>query len=93
MKNLLRAAALAAAVLSPPLQGSEIEAERARMESLTRGLAQGEAIELRALEIRAKIYEPSVIYILDRAKLEVDYTEQPIRFKAKCLEPILENRF
>jgi hypothetical protein len=73
--------------------GEEIREQRERMEAITKGLSKGEGIELRALEIRAKIHEPSVIYILDRARLEVDYGEQKIQFLPRIQDPIWENRF
>jgi hypothetical protein len=72
---------------------ADIQKERRRMESLTKGLAKGEAIELRTLEIRARIYEPSVTYILDRTRLDVDYEEEEIRLAPRIARPILENRF
>lgn len=71
----------------------EIDEKRARMESLTRGLTKGDSIELRTLEIRARIHEPSVIYILDRTRLEVDYGEQETTFEPRIEKPIRENRF
>jgi hypothetical protein len=74
-------------------RAEEIEKEQEKMEAVTKGLLKGETIELRALEIRARIYEPSVIYILDRAKLDVDYGEQKIEFAPRIDQPIEENRF
>ena len=81
-------------VMIPFTSGAaDIQKERKRMEALTKGLAKGEAIELRTLEIRARIYEPSVTYILDRTRLDVDYQEEEIRFEPRIAQPVLENRF
>lgn len=55
-------------------------------------LAKGGGIELKALEIRAKIYEPQVLYVLDRAKREIDLKEDPVEFSSRIEVPILSNR-
>jgi hypothetical protein len=87
------AAVISVFSFSAPLLAAEVDRQKEQMEQLTRGLAAGETIELRALEIRAKIHEPSVIYILDRSRLEVDYEEQTVRFTPRIAKPIRENRF
>ena len=71
----------------PDLQREEI------IQSLSRELAAGRPIELKALEIRARIYEPQVIYVLDRAKVDVDFKEEDVRFSPRIVKPILNNEF
>jgi hypothetical protein len=48
---------------------------------------------LKALEIRAKIHEPKVIYILDRPKLDVEFKEEAIQFTPRTRDPVVRNRF
>ncbi len=71
----------------------DIEEKRRTFEPLAREMASGEPIELKALEIRARIHEPNIIYILDRTELELDYREQEISFLPRISSPILEDRF
>ncbi len=72
---------------SRPAERSEI------FKSLSKNLAQGKPIELEALEIRARIYEPQVIYILDRTKVDVEFHEEDVHFSSRIVDPILENHF
>ena len=79
-----------AALADEPTTAAE---RRETFESITQELNAGAPIELKALEIRAKIYEPSVIYILDRTRLEIDYREKETGFSSRIQEPIVENLF
>ncbi len=92
---MIRRSLVTAVILAFPLalQAADIQKERQKMEAATKGLAKGQAIELHTLEIRARIYEPSVTYILDRTRLDVDYGEQEIRLSPKIANPVRENRF
>jgi hypothetical protein len=62
---------------------------RAAVEELT----PATAVELKALEIRAKIYEPQIYYVLDRAKIDVEFKEEEVRFSPRNSIPIEENLF
>jgi hypothetical protein len=70
-----------------------VEAQRKQLESLTQKMGTGAPIELKALEIHAKIHEPTVIYILDRPKLDVEFEEKEIRFSPRIADPIMRNKF
>ena len=90
--------AMSAIFLWMPLSARAADPQEAKqrrnvIEALTGEMESGGAIELKALEIRAKIYEPSVIYILDHSRLEIDYRESDVRFSDRIREPILENLF
>lgn len=46
-------------------------------------------IELEAIEIKGKIQEPTLLYILDQPELEIDpYHEDQVDFVKKIFEPI-----
>lgn len=70
----------------------EVENQQEKFEALTRGLTQGKPIELKALEIRARIHEPTVIYVLDRPKLEINFPEPKTEFSPRIYDPIVKNQ-
>jgi len=71
----------------------KIEKRHKRLESIAKGMTQGKPIELEALEIRAKIHEPTVIFILDRPKLEIQFQKAEIKFTPRIYLPLVENHF
>ena len=78
-----------------PIEAEESEALQRRrviFESLSQEMGQG-AVELKELEIRAKIYEPQVIYILDRARIEVQLREDPLQLSPRIPQLIEEDVF
>lgn len=85
--------ALCLILLTSTAWADEAKDRRDLFQSLTQDMRAGNQIELRALEIQAKIYEPSVIYVLDRAKIEIDFKEQDVSFSPRIMDPILENEF
>lgn len=49
-------------------------------------------IELKAIEVRGRLQEPTLIYILDQPELEIDpYRDDAVDFLDKIAEPIVEN--
>ncbi len=82
--------------LTQVLLAQGVNLEQKQLEALAKetiGLSPGKLIELEALEIRAKIHEPTIIYILDRPKLEIDFKENEVHFSPRISDPILLNRF
>jgi hypothetical protein len=75
------------------LAQEEMDQKRKQLENISRQMTRGAPIELEALEIRAKIHEPTVIYILDRPKLDVEFDEREIRFTPRISDPVAKNRF
>lgn len=73
-------------------ESETIKKRRKIFESLSQEMA-GEAMELKELEIRAKIYEPQVVYILDRARIEVHFKEDSLHFSPRIQEVIEDDRF
>jgi hypothetical protein len=61
--------------------------------SITKDISTERPLELKALEIRAKIYEPQVIYILDRVNIDIRFEEDELVFTDRIEQPILENEF
>lgn len=59
------------------------------MEEVSKELSGGGPIELGALEIKARLFEPQVIYILDRSKLDVDLSDEKIQLTPRILEDVL----
>jgi hypothetical protein len=84
---LLTALALTAPVDPPTAKREEL------FRNLTKNRSTGAPIELKALEIRAKIYEPQVIYVLDRSKIDIDFREEPVKFAPRIEDPIRGNGF
>ena len=76
-----------------PAEGKPTPQREELFRNLTKNLSQGTPIELRTLEIRARIYEPQVIYVLDRSKIDVDFREEPVTFTPRIGDPIRENAF
>ncbi len=73
-------------------ESKQIEQRQRVFESLSREMA-GNAVELKELEIRAKIYEPQVVYILDRSRIEVHFKEDELNFIPRISRVIEENIF
>ncbi len=69
-----------------------VERQQESYRALLREMTGEKAIELRELEIRAKIYEPQVIYILDRSRLEVFYSEDPVNFTDRIYDAVEDDR-
>jgi hypothetical protein len=84
-------------ILLLPVCGSALAQEAKSREELfkdvSKEMVKGVPIELKALEIRAKIYEPQIIYVLDRAKIDVDIQDEKVTFLPRIAEPILDNTF
>jgi hypothetical protein len=74
-------------------QERDIDQRREFFEELTRGMTKGQILELRTLEIRARIHEPHVIYVLDRSRPEVTFKEREVQFSPRILTPIVDNQF
>lgn len=49
-----------------------------------------EVVELEALEIKAKLQEPTLMYILEQPYFEIDFVDEP-DFLRRAAEPIEEN--
>ena len=50
------------------------------------------SIELKAIEIKARIYEPQVFYVQDRSKIELEFPERKNRFSDRIEALILQNK-
>lgn len=87
--------ALALASWASPVRGEEpnsLQQRQRLFENLPQEMAR-QAMELKELEIRAKIYEPQVVYILDRARIEVHFKEDDLKFSPRIPDVIEENAF
>jgi hypothetical protein len=73
-------------------ESEQIRKRRKIFESLSQEMAGG-AMELKELEIRAKIYEPQVVYILDRSRIEVHFKEDALHFSPRIHQVVEDNRF
>lgn len=88
---ILTALLLASSLLyaaEPPASNRESE-----FKNLTKDMMRGSGLELKALEIRSKIYEPQIIYVLDRTKIDIELKEEEQHFTPRIFEPIEDNRF
>jgi hypothetical protein len=89
---LVAALACLAPLPSRAEEGPDAGRRRELFEQLSREMAGGAVLELKELEIKAKIYEPQVIYILDRAKLEISPGDEQPRFTPRIPEPVVDDR-
>lgn len=49
-------------------------------------------IEMEAIEIRGKIQEPTLLYILDQPQFEIEPYEETVDFLNKIQEPVEDNQ-
>lgn len=60
---------------------------------VSKDLGSGKVLQLEALEIRAKIHEPTLFYILDKPNFHIQFNDDDIQLSPKIPLPILRNEF
>jgi len=63
----------------------------AALEQRVGDITRGQTFQLDALEIRAKIHEPTLIYVLDRPDFHVPFEDAPVQLIPRISLPIRWN--